>query len=253
LIGVWNFYFGLVGVNLGIILLGLLVLVLAIVKRLRGESTRLFELSSLLFLVGFLYFTLHGRLLQFVFPISVPEKPLFDNNLTFNYALTSLLTFMAFPVLLLILLGSDLSLRSFGLKVMDFKRTLLYAFLGLFFVVFLFLASHAFFGFRWISEYTFDGLVLWILFVTVFSVFAQTFFFVGILFNRYLDDESVLLLAVVSVSAFQMFVSAPPVWVVTNVLGSLAKIAVAWKTRSIYGAVLMGIATNSVDIFVQVL
>jgi hypothetical protein len=243
----------LVGINVSVILLGLFVLVFAVIKKLGGKSTRLFEISSLLFLVGFLYFTLHGRLLQFIFPISIPEKPLFDNNLTFNYALTSLLTFLAFPVLLLILFRRALSWESFGLKVLNFKRTILYAFLGLVFTVFLFLGSHLFFGFRWVSEYTFSGLVLWILFVTILSIFAQTFFFVGVLFNRYLDGENSLLLAAISVLGFQMFISAPSVWVITNVLSSIAKITVTWKTRNIYGAVLMSIATNSIDIFVQIL
>ena len=83
---VWNLaiFFGPVGVNLGVLSLGIVVLVLAIIKKLRGKRTCLFEVSIMLFLVSFLYFTLHSRFLQSVFPISLPEMPLIDNNLTFK-------------------------------------------------------------------------------------------------------------------------------------------------------------------------
>lgn len=251
--GVWNYYFGPVGINLSIILLGLFVLVLAIIKKFIGGETRLFEISYLLFLVGFLYFTLHGRLLQLPFPISVPEKPLIDNNLTFNYSLTSLLTFLVFPILLLILFRSEVSLKLFGLKVLNSKQTLFYAFCGLVFAVFLFWLSNMFFGFIWIPEYTFNGLVLWILLVSILSVFSQTFFFIGILFNRYLNRENGVLLFIISILAFQLFISASLPWIILNMVGSVAKILVTWKTRNIYGAALMSITANLIDILIQIL
>lgn len=253
LFGVWNVYFGLVGINLSVILLGLFVLVLAIIRKLRAKRTCLFEFSFLLLLVGFLYFTFHGRLLQSIFPISLPEKPLIDNNLTFNYASTSLLTFLVFPVLLLILLRSDVSLKRFGLKVLDFKQTIFYASLGLIFMVFLSLLSHALFGFIWISEYTFTGFVLWVLLVTILSVFTQNFFFIGILFNRYLSRENCFLLAIISILAFQMFTHTSLPWAVVNIVGSTVKIVVTWKTRNIYGAALMGITSNLIDTLIQIL
>lgn len=251
--GVWHVYFGPFGINLGVILLGLFVLVLAIIKKLRGKQTYLFEISFLLLLVGFLYHTLHGRLLQSIFPVSLPEKPLVDNNLTSNYTLTSLLTYLVFPVFTLIIAKRDVSLESFGLKVSDSKKKIFYIFLGVIFNVFVFLLSYTFFGFRWIPEYTVDGLVLWILFVSIFSVFTQTLFFIGILFNRYLNHENSILLAVVSILAFQLFISATLPWIVTNVLGSVVKIIVTYKTRNIYGATLMSIASSLVDIFIQIL
>lgn len=253
LVGVWNFYFGPAAINLSVLLLGLFILVLAIIKQLRGKRTCLFEVSFLLFLVSLLYFNLHGWWLQTIFPISLPEKPLVDNNLTGNYTLTSLLTFLVFPVLLLILLRSDVSLERFGLKVFDSKQTMLCAFLGTAFTSFLFLLSNTFFGFVWIPEHTIDGFALWIIFVTFLSVFCQTFFYVGVLFNRYLDMENGLLLAIVSVLAFQMFISASLPWTIANVVGSVAKIMVTWKTRNIYGAALMSITSNLIDILIQIL
>ena len=251
--GVWRIYFGPFGINLGIIILGLVVLVLAIVKKFNRKETRLFEISFLLFLVGFLYLTLHGRLLQLPFPVSLPEKPLVDNNLTFNYALTSLLTFLVFPVSALIIAKKDVSLESFGLKVPDSKKTIFYILLGIIFNVFVFLLSYTFFGFKWIPEHTLDGLVLWILFVSILSVFTQSFFFIGILFNRYLNRENSILLAIVSIVAFQLFISATLPWIVVNVVGSVVKIMVTYKTRNIYGAFLMSIASSLIDIFIQIL
>ncbi|MDH5779427.1 MAG: hypothetical protein OEZ29_02390 [Candidatus Bathyarchaeota archaeon] len=50
-----------------------------------------------------------------------------------------------------------------------------------------------------------------------------------------------------------MFISSSPLWTISTVIGSIVKIAVTWKTRNIYGAALMGIATNLVDIFIQVI
>lgn len=252
-LGAWPVFFGPIGINLSAVLLGLLVLVIAIIKKLRKTQTCLFEASFLLFLVGLLYLTFHGGLLQFVFPISRPEKPLVDNNLTLNFFLTSLLTFLVFPLLLLLLLKSDVGFEMFGLKVTYFKHTVRYVFLGLIFTVFLFLLSYSLFGFKWVSEYTFDGLILWVLFVTILSVFAQTFFFVGILFNKYLNHESGYLLAIISIVAFQTFTDVQLPWLVTNIIGSASKIIVTWKTRNIYGAALMGITSNLIDIVVQII
>ena len=249
--GVWRAFFGPVVINLGVTVLGLIVLVLAIFIKFRAKRTSLFEVSLLLFLAGFLYFTLHSRLLQSVFPISLPEQPLVDNNLTFNYTATSLLTFLIFPILLLILLRSDVSLKSIGLKIFDIKQTAVYALFGSIFNVSLFLLSQSLFGFRWIQEYTSSGLVLWILLVSVFSVFFQTFFFTGVLFNKYLEKENALLLAVISISAVQLFTYASLPWVILNIVGSVAKIVVTWKTRNIYGATLMSIGTQVIDILVQ--
>ena len=251
--GIWRVFFGPFGINLGVILLGLFVLVLAIIIKFRAKRTSLFEISLLLFLVGFLYFTLHSKLLQSVFPISLPEEPLVDNSLTFNYASTSLLTFLIFPILLLILLKSDISLNSLGLKIVDIKQTAFYALSGSIFTVSLFLLSQSLFGFRWISEYTLDGLALWILFVSIFSVFSQTFFFIGILFNKYLNNENGFLLAIISISAIQLFVYTSLPWIISNIVSSIAKIAVTWKTRNIYGATLMSITAQLSDILFQIL
>ncbi|MEM2961301.1 MAG: hypothetical protein QXU67_06815, partial [Candidatus Bathyarchaeia archaeon] len=157
--GPWIIYLGPVGLNLSAFFLGLFVLILAIVQELRAKRTRFFEISLLIFLLSFLFPTLHGRLLQYIFPISLPEKPLLDNNLTFNYFLTNMLAYVICPVLVLILLRSPVSRMALGLKVQNAKQTALYAFFGLVFIVPIFMLSHAFFGYRWITEYTTTGLV----------------------------------------------------------------------------------------------
>ena len=251
--GIWHIYLGPIGINLSVIFLALFVLALATIEKLRLRKTCFFEVSYLLILVGFLYFTLHGRILQLIFPISLPEKPLVDNNLTFNYTLTSLLTFIIFPILLLKILKSDVSLSRFGLKVSNFKQTILYASFGTVFAVLLFWVSNRFLGFEWVSGYTVDGLLLWVLLVNIISVFAQTFFFVGILFNSYSRNENTLLVGIISISALQFFVSTSFLWIVINVIGSVAKILVTWKSHNIYGATLMSITTNMLDILLQII
>ena len=155
--GVWHIYLGPIGINLSVIFLAFFVLALATIEKIRSKKTCLFEVSCLLILVGILYFTLHGRILQLIFPIPLPEKPLVDNNLTFNYTLTSLFTFIILPTCLLAILKSDVSLSKFGLKVSNLKQTILYASLGTVFAVLLFGVSNRFLGFRWISGYTLDG------------------------------------------------------------------------------------------------
>jgi len=89
--------------------------------------------------------------------------------------------------------------------------------------------------------------------VTILSVFSQTFFYTGILFNEYLNHENGFLLAAISILAFQMFTQTSLPWMVVGVIGSAAKIWVTWKTRNIYGAALMGITINFVDILIQIL
>ena len=250
---IWREYFGPIGVNLGVIVVGLIVLMIAIYYNRSNRKTRLFETSYHLFLAGILYFTLHGRLLQIIFPIQIPERPLIDNSLTYNYTLTSILTFIVFPQLLNILLRNDTTLEKLGLKIIDLKQTLKHTFLGLVFNTALFLISNTLFGFRWINEYTLDGLVLWVLLVSILSVFAQTLFFNGILFNMFLDEENGILLGLISIFAFQLFTAPPSLpWTVSNLLGSIMKITVTWRTRNVYGATAMSIATNLIDVFIQI-
>ena len=250
---IWREYFGPIGVNLGVIVVGLIVLMIAIYYNRSNRKTRLFETSYHLFLAGILYFTLHGRLLQVIFPIQTPERPLIDNSLTYNYTLTSILTFIVFPQLLNILLRNDTTLEKLGLTIIDLKQTVKHTFLGLVFNTALFLISNTLFGFRWIKEYTPDGLVLWTLLVSILSVFAQTLFFNGTLFNMFLDEENGILLGLISIFAFQLFTAPPSLpWTVSNLLGSIMKITVTWRTRNVYGATAMSIATNLIDVFIQI-
>jgi hypothetical protein len=162
-------------------------------------------------------------LLQYIFPIALPEQPLFDNNLTFNCFLTNILAYVVFPVLTLILLGSPVSRVLLGLKVQNAKQTITYVFYGAAFIVFLFMLSHTFFGGRWITEYTHHGLVLWIFLVTILSVFAQT------------------------------FILSSPFGIIVNTAYSAVKIVVTCKTRNIYGAALMSFTLNLMDIATQIL
>ena len=84
------------------------------------------------------------------------------------------------------------------------------------------------------------------------SVFAQTLFFNGILFNMFLDEENGILLGLVSIFAFQLFTAPPSLpWTVSNMLSSILKIIITWKTRNVYGATVMSIAVNLIDVTIQ--
>ena len=50
-----------------------------------------------------------------------------------------------------------------------------------------------------------------------------------------------------------LFISTSSPWIIANIVGSAAKIVVTWKTRNIYGAALMSITSNLIDIFIQIL
>lgn len=249
---IWRESFGPIVVNLGVIVVGFIVLLIAIYNKRSMGKTRLFEVSYHLFLVGILYFTLHGRLLQIIFPIQIPERPLIDNSLTYNYTLTSILTFIVFPQLLNILLRNDTTLEKLGLKIIDLKQTVVYTFLGLVFNTALFLISNTLFGLKWINDYTLDGLVLWVLLVSILSVFTQTLFYNGFLFNMFLDEENGMLLGLISIVAYQMFIASTLPWTVSNILSLILKIIVTWKTRNVYGATVMSITTNLIEIFIQI-
>ena len=145
---IWREYFGPIGVNFGVIVVGLIVFIIGVYEYYSKRETCLFKISCQLFLVGILYFTLHGRLLQIVLPIQLPEKPLVDNILTINYTLTSILTFIFFPLLLNLLMRNDTKFERLGLKVASIKKMVKYTFLGLIFNIALFLTSNTFFGYK---------------------------------------------------------------------------------------------------------
>jgi hypothetical protein len=248
----WSVFLGLFYVNLTTVLLGLFVLVLALVERLRVKKrTPFLEISLLLLILGFLFLTLHGDILLLIFPISSPEQPMLDNNLTFNFSLTNLLVYLVFPVLLLILLKSDVSREKLGFKVSNPRRTAILASLGLVFNVLVFLVSYAFFGYRWVSGYTVESFVLWISLVTILSVFLQVVFYLGILFNKYLNHEYVIPLAIISLLAYMSWNSLPLPWLVSNLVLQSAKLVVTWKTRNIYGATLMSVGPALLDVLTQ--
>lgn len=257
--GVWPIELDLI-VNLTTIILGLAVLIVAIILKYRRKETYLFEVALLLFIAGFLFMTIHGKLLTLIFPIpSGSEEPGFDNNLTFNYTLTNLIIYLILPYFVLKLLKRDVSVEKIGLKIKNWRRTALYTIIGVGISIGLYLVTFFFFGYKWIPKYILDGLLLWIFLVAILSVFIQTIFYIGFLFNVYLEHGNWLLLGIISVVAIQSFIPAQLPWtlqlpwIIMNVIGSSVKVAVTYKTRNIYGAAFMGIATGLVEILIQIL
>jgi hypothetical protein len=252
--GAHPIYFELIGINLTTVFVAAAVLGIALFLKIRRKKTWLFELSFLLFLVAFTFVTLHGRLLQYIFPISLPEQPLIDNNLTFNYAVTNMLAYAIFPILVLLGWNRRVSAEELGLKVSNSKRTIVYIILGTIFASAIFLITDHFFHQQWIGGYTSDGLILWVLLVSIVSVCLQTLFFVGILFNRYIGKENILLLAIIALFAFQSYVAPNSLpWQACNMLTFSSKLYVTWKTKNVYGATLMSVATNLIELALQIL
>lgn len=249
----WEVFLGPFYVNLSTVLLALAVLALAIIEKFRVKKRSPYlEVSILLLLLGFTFLTLHGEILLLVFPIGLPEKPMLDNNLTFNFTLTNLLVYLVFPILILILLRSNVSLEKLGFKVSNVRRTALYASIGLVFNVLVFLGAFALFGYKWVTGYTLEGFILWVLLVTILSVFLQVVFYVGILFNKNLNHEYAFPLAVISVFAYMTWNGYVPLpYLVANLISQSAKVAVTWKTRNIYGATLMSVGPALLDVLTQ--
>jgi len=246
-------YYGLIGVNITTLYVAVAVLGIALLFKIRRKETGLLELAFLLFLVSFTFVTLHGMLLQYVFPISLPEQPLIDNNLTFNYVVTNVLAYAVIPILAVLGWNRRVSAKEIGLKISNTRKTAKYMVVGVVFASAIFLLTEYFFHQQWIGGYTSSGLILWILLVSIVSVFLQTLFFVGILFNRYVGKVNILLLAIIAVFAFQSYVSPNSLpWQICNMLTFSSKLFVTWKTKNIYGAVLIAVTTNLIELVLQI-
>ncbi len=253
-LGAQPIYYGPIGVNLTTFFLATAVLVIALGVKISRRETRLFEISFLLFLVSFLFLTLHGKLLQYAFPISLPEKPLIDNNLTINYFLTNTLAYAIFPILAVLIMEKRISARELGLKINNAKRTIKYAVLGVLFASSIYLLTNNFFHQQWVSAYTFDGLVTWIVFVTIISAFLQTLFYNGILFNHYVGKENTLLLGFIALFAFQSYVGSNSIpWIFCNMLTVSFELFVTWRTKNILGAALMAMSIGAIELTLQIL
>ncbi len=246
-------YFGPIGINATTLAVSLIVFGIAAILKLRHKQTKLFELTLLVFLLGFVFQTFHGIIIQQVFAISLPERPLFDNNLTLNYALTNVVAYTVVPILAILALNRHITVNELGFRISNWKKTIAYSAAGLVFAAALFLATNAMFHQQWVQGYTQGGMVLWIVLVSVVSVVLQTVFFVGILFNRYVGKENTLLLAVIAWLAYQSYMSNSLPWQICSALTFAAMLFVTWKTRNIFGACLIAVTISLIEIAFQVI
>ncbi len=245
-------YFGPIGINATVLAVALIVFGIAVLLKLKHKQTKLFELALLLFLLGFVFQTFHGIIIQQIFPISLPERPLFDNNLTLNYALTNVIAYTVAPLLAILALNRHLTVDDLGFRVNNWKKTAAYSTAGLAFASALFLTTDALFHQQWVQGYTQEGMVLWIALVSTVSVVLQTVFFVGILFNRFVGKENTLLLAVITWLAYQSYMSNALPWQICSTLTFATTLFVTWKTRNVYGACLISVTISLIEIAFQV-
>lgn len=247
-------YFGPIGINATTIAVSLVVFGIAILLKIRHKETKLFEWALLLFLLGFVFQTFHGVIIQqYLFHISLPERPLYDNGLTLNYALTNAIAYTIVPIIAIFALNRRVTVDDLGFKVGNWKKTATYSAAGLILSSALFLATNAFFHQQWVQGYTQDGMVIWVALVSVVSVVLQTVFFVGILFNRFIRKENVLLLAVLSCLAYQSYMINSLPWQICSILTFATTLFVTWKTRNVFGACLITVAVSLIEIMSQLI
>jgi len=247
---VWHIYLDSIGVSVNLLVLSLAVLSIGLYKRWKGVKTRFFFIALLIAFVGIAYFTLHGRILQLIFPISLPENPFHFMTIA-NYFTTVALTFVVFPMLFLFF-TNQLDAGKLGLKVKNARRTLRLTMLGAcvnsFIAVLPFLISILFsWGYKWPFSYTTTDLLLWFVLVSGVATWMQTFFFLGILFHNHTDSENPILLFLMSTLTFLMFI---PLTVFTPffILGLGVEAYITLKTRNVYGAMLihsLGVAIST--------
>ena len=247
---VWHIYLDSVGVSVNLLVLSLVVLLIGLYKKWKGVKTRLFSMAFLIALVGIAYFTLHGRILQWIFPISLPENP-FHLMTIANYVTTVALTFVVFPMLFLFF-SNQLDIEKLGLKVKNGGHTLrltLYgvcinSFLTVLPTLIMILLS---WSYKWPFSPTVSDLLLWFVLVTGVATWMEVFFFLGILFHNYVDSENPVLLFLLSTLTFLMLT---PVTVFTPlfILGHGVEAYITFKTGNVYGAMFirsLGVAIST--------
>lgn len=247
----WNVCFDSICININLMILSFVILLIGLYKRQKGAKTAFFSIAFLVALVGVAYWTLHARILQLIFPISLPENP-FDSILIANYLATVALTFLFLPLLFLHF-SHQLDAKKMGLRVEDVKYTMRMTFLGacvnLILVALPTLISIlASWEYKWPVEYTTLGLALWFIFVTGIATWMQVLFFMGILFYNYVGSENTKLLFLISTLTFLMFTPLTR-FTLLYVIGYGVEAYVTIRTRNIYGAMLirsLGVALSTI-------
>jgi len=248
---VWHIYLDSVGVSVNLLVLSFVVLSIGLYKKWRGAKTGFFSLAFLIALVGIVYFTLHGRILQLVFPISLPENPFHFMTIA-NYLTTVALTFVVFPTLFLFF-SNQLDAGKLGLRIQNVRRTFRLTVLGAcvnsFITVLPIVISILLsWSYKWPPfPHTTTDLLLWFVLVAGIATWMQVFFFLGILFHNYLDSEDPILLFLLSTLTFLMFT---PLTKFTPffILGLGVEAYITLKTRNIYGVMLihsLGVAIST--------
>jgi len=248
---VWHIYLDSIGVSVNLLVLSLAVLLIGLYKKWKGAKTRLFSIAFLIAFVGIAYFTLHGRILQLIFPISLPENPFHFMTIA-NYFTTVALTFVVFPMLFLFF-TNQLDAGKLGFRIQDARRTVRLTMLGACvnsFITVLPIAVSILlsWSYKWppFSRTMTDSL-LWFVLVAGVATWMQVFFFLGILFHNHIDSENPILLFLISTLTFLMFI---PLTVFTPffIFGLGVEAYITLKTRNVYGAMFihsLGVAIST--------
>jgi hypothetical protein len=128
-------YYGPLGINATILAIALVVFGIAVLLKLKQKQTKLFEYTLLLLLLSFIFQSFYGTIMQYIFSISLPERPLFDNQVTLNYTLTTVIAYTLVPIIAILALHRHLAVGDLVFRVNNWKRRAICSAAGLVFCV----------------------------------------------------------------------------------------------------------------------
>ena len=124
----WNVPLDSIVVNINLMFLSFMVLLMGLYKRRRGVKTAFFSMAFLIASIGIAYWTLHAKILQLIFPISLSENPFHFMTIA-NYVTTVALTFVVFPMLFMFF-SNRLDAGKLGFRVNNTRKTVQFTLLG---------------------------------------------------------------------------------------------------------------------------
>jgi hypothetical protein len=245
----WHVNIGLFSFNPYSQAFGLLILGIGLWRHRTGKPSGLIFLAFYTALVGIVFHTFHGGILQLFLPIPLPENP-FDPNLIANYLVTVIIVFALFPFVFMYLFR-EIDTYKLGLCIPYPRETIKWTFIAGMFTLAIYPLPDLLLGRTGGPPFTPYGLFLWFFVVGWAATWLQMFFYQGILFTRYVEEDGWPLLFFVSIVVFQLFIPlGPPSLDIIAVIGWILhriRFIVLWgirlwlilRTRTIYGALVL--------------
>lgn len=242
----WHVNIGLFSFSPYLQAFALLILGIGLWRRHISKSSGLIFLAFYTALVGIIFHTFHGGILQLILPIPIPENP-FDPALIANYIVTTVIVFILFPVGFMYFFR-DIDMDQLGLHIPEPRETINWTFIAGAITLAIYPLPDLLLGRTGGPPSTPFGLFLWLFTVGWAATWLQMFFYQGILFARYVEMDGWPLLSFVSLMVFQFFtpvgipsleISAIIEWILLRVRFIALWGIRLWlilRTQTIYGA-----------------